>query len=104
MISASWGQSYLIFGQGLAASAFISALPVFTLLAMLGVLRKPAWIAGLTGLTVTFLLAIWGYGMPAGMAVSAASYGAAFGLFPISWIVFWAIVLYRITVETGKFE
>ena len=38
------------------------------------------------------------------MTVSAAAYGAAFGLFPIGWIVFWAIVLYRITVETGNFE
>ena len=33
-----------------------------------------------------------------------ALYGAAFGAFPIFWIVFWAIVLYRITVDTGKFE
>ena len=30
--------------------------------------------------------------------------GAAFGLLPIGWIVFWAVVLYRITLETGKFE
>lgn len=44
------------------------------------------------------------YGMPAGMMLSATAYGAAFGLFPIGWIVFWAIVLYRITVDTGKFE
>jgi lactate permease len=30
--------------------------------------------------------------------------GAAFGLLPIGWIVFWAVVLYRITLETGNFE
>jgi hypothetical protein len=42
--------------------------------------------------------------MPAVMTVSAVAYGAAFGLFPIGWIVFWAIVLYRITVETGNFD
>ena len=42
--------------------------------------------------------------MPFGAALSAAGYGAAFGLFPISWIIFWAIALYRVTVESGKFE
>jgi lactate permease len=100
----AWSQSYLLFGQGLGASALFAALPVFTLLALLGIFRKPAWIAGLSGLGVTLLLAVGGYRMPVGMAISAAGYGAAFGLFPISWIVFWAIVLYRLTVETGKFE
>ncbi len=30
--------------------------------------------------------------------------GAAFGLLPIGWIVYWAVVLYRITLETGNFE
>ena len=44
------------------------------------------------------------YRMPAGLMLSATAYGALFGLFPIGWIVYWAIVLYRITVETGKFE
>ncbi len=42
--------------------------------------------------------------MPAVTAVSAAADGAAFGLFPISWIVFWAIALFRVTEVTGKFE
>src|SRR5690606_19324380 len=41
---------------------------------------------------------------PFGLIVSATSMGAAFGLFPIGWIVFWAIMLYRITLETGNFE
>jgi lactate permease len=104
MFSATWDQTYLLFGQGLGASAILAALPVFTLLGLLGVLRKPAWMAGLAGLAVTVVLATFAYGMPAPIALSAAGYGAAFGLFPISWIVFWAIVLYRVTVETGKFE
>jgi len=100
----TWSQTYLLFGQSLAISALIAALPIFTLLFLLGVMRKAAWIAGLTGLAVTFALAIVGYRMPAITAVSAAVHGAAFGLFPISWIVFWAIALFRVTVETGKFD
>ena len=31
-------------------------------------------------------------------------YGAAYGLFPIAWIVFASIMLYRLAVDTGKFE
>ena len=100
----SWDQTYLLFGQGLVLSAIIAAIPIFTLLLLLGVMRKPAWVAGLAGLGVTFVLAIAGYHMPVLTAVSAAANGAAFGLFPISWIIFWAIALFRVTTETGKFE
>jgi lactate permease len=99
-----WHQTYLLFGQGLGVSTLLAALPIFTLLLLLGVLRKAAWIAGIAGLAVALALAIIGYGMPAKAAVSAAVYGGAFGLFPISWIIFWAIALFRVTVETGKFE
>src|SRR5690348_8803544 len=42
--------------------------------------------------------------MPVPLALSASAYGGAFGAFPIFWIVYWAIVLYRLTVETGKLE
>jgi len=42
--------------------------------------------------------------MPLPLAVSAALYGAAYGILPIGWIVFSAILLYRITVETGKLK
>lgn len=99
-----WPQDYLLFHLGLGWSAAIAALPIFTLLLLLGVLRKPSWMAGLSGLAVTLLLAIGGYHMPVLQAVSAAAHGAAFGLFPISWIIFWAIALFRVTEQTGKFE
>jgi L-lactate transport len=49
-------------------------------------------------------VAVLVYGMPVGPLVAAVGFGAAFGLFPIGWIVFSAILLYRITVETGQFE
>jgi L-lactate transport len=100
----TWSQTYLLFGRGLGFSAFLAATPIFTLLILLGVLRKPAWLAGLCGLAVTFALAVGAYHMPTVTAVSAALHGAAFGLFPICWIVFWAIALFRVTEVTGKFE
>ena len=103
-MSPVWSQSYSLFGRGLAFSSVIAALPIVTLLFLLGVRRKPAWIASLLALVVALVVALFAYKLPPGMTFSAAAYGAGFGLFPISWIVLWAITLYRVTVETGKFE
>jgi L-lactate permease len=99
-----WPQPYLLWGQGLALSALMAAIPILLLFYLLGVRRKPAWQAGLWGLGATVLLATAGYGLSIRHTLSSALYGAAFGIFPITWIIFWAIVLYRISVETGKFE
>jgi L-lactate permease len=99
-----WQQPYSVWGQNLFASAIIAATPIFILLFLLAGKRRPAWQAALAGLASTLVLAIAGYGMSIRHSLSSATFGAAFGLFPISWIVFWAIVLYRITVETGNFE
>jgi lactate permease len=99
-----WQQPYSIAGQNLLVSAAIAALPIFVLLGLLAGLRRPAWQAAVGGLGATLILAMAGYGMSFRHTISSAAYGAAFGLFPITWIVFWAIMLYRLTVETGQFE
>ena len=99
-----WDQVYLLFGHGLGFSALLAAAPIFALVLILGILRKPAWIAGFSGLAVTFILAIGAYHMPPLAAVSAAANGVAFGIFPVTWIIFWAIALFRVTVDTGQFE
>ena len=99
-----WQQSYLPIADSLALSALAAAVPIFVLLLLIGVFRKPAWVAGLAGLGAALVVAIGVYQMPTGLAVSSTLMGAAFGLFPIGWIVYWAIVLYRITLETGNFE
>jgi lactate permease len=98
-----WYQSYTPLRESVFLSALVAAAPVFVLLLMLGVLRKPAWIAGLTGLATSVVVALSIYKMPWAMVGNAALYGAAYGLLPIGWIVFTAILLYRLTVETGSF-
>ena len=103
-MSPSWSQSYTLFGGGLAFSAAVASLPILTLLCLLGILRKPAWFASLCALVVAVMVALFAYRLPPSLTCSSALYGAGFGLFPISWIVFWAITLYRVTVEMGKFE
>jgi lactate permease len=71
---------------------------------MLGVLRKPAWMSALTALFSALVVSLTAYGMPAKLAIISALYGAAYGLFPIAWVVFASIMLYRLAVDTGKFE
>jgi L-lactate transport len=99
-----WQQTYTPIGNSLPLSALFAAIPIFTLLFLLGVLRKPAWMASLAGLGAAVIVAVCVYGMPLGLLASTIAYGAAFGLFPIGWVVFSAILLYRVTLESGKFE
>jgi lactate permease len=99
-----WQQNYMPLGDSLALSTVAAAAPIFVLLLLIGVMRKPAWVAALAGLIAALFVGIGVYGMPTGLAVSSATNGAAFGLLPIGWIVYWAVVLYRITLETGNFE
>lgn len=84
--------------------ALAAALPIVVLLVLLGVLRKPAWAASLAGLATAAAVGLAGYQMPLGKLAASASYGAAFGLFPIGWVVFAAILLYRVILESGKFD
>src|SRR5436190_5044072 len=98
-----WQQNYEPVGGSLGLSALVAAIPVRVLCFMLGVRRKPAWMAALTALGTAFVLALVAYGMPIGPAVMSTLTGAAYGLFPIAWIVFASIMLSRLAVDTGKF-
>ena len=100
----TWQQHYTPLAASVGWSALAAALPIFVLLFLLGVKRQPAWAAALAGLGAAVSVAWAVYRMPPDMLLSAVLYGAAFGLFPIGWITFSAILLYRLTVETGKFE
>src|SRR5262245_36837966 len=91
-------------GGSLGPSAAVACLPLIVPLVLLAAFKRPAWMSALAGAITALLVALFAYQMPASMALSAAGYGAANGLLPISWIIFTAILLYRVTVETGKFE
>ena len=41
--------------------------------------------------------------MPIRLALTAAAYGAGYGVFPICWIILPVIFLYDLTVKTGTF-
>jgi lactate permease len=60
--------------------------------------------AALSGLAASLAVAMLVFGMPPVLAGAAALNGAAYGLFPIGWIVLCAIFVYDVTVESGNFE
>jgi lactate permease len=82
----------------------VAAIPILVLLVMLGVLRKPAWVASLCGLAAAIAVALFAYDVPVPRLAWTVASGAAYGLFPIGWVVFAAILLYRIILESGKFD
>jgi lactate permease len=114
----SWTQVYYPFESELL-STLLAALPIVLLLGLLATGRVSAPLAALVGLAAAFLTAVFAYApediedaarywdrvvewFP--VMSAAAANGAAFGLFPIGWIVLAAIFLYALTVETGHFE
>src|SRR5256884_3746208 len=84
-------------------STALAALPVVVLFCVLVPLHKPAPLAGFLGALTAVLVAWLAYGMALSQAGLAFLYGAGFGLLPVGWTIFNAMLLYNITVETGQF-
>jgi lactate permease len=101
---ATYHQVYDPLGNSLGLSSVVAVLPLAALFVMLGVLRVRAWLASVIGLVVALVIAVTVYSMPAGDALNSGLLGAAFGLFPIMWIVINAIWIYNLTVQTGHFD
>ncbi|NUR09461.1 MAG: L-lactate permease, partial [Nocardioidaceae bacterium] len=91
-------------GDSLALSALCAAIPLLTLFVLLGGLRMKAWLAGVISLAVSLVVAVLLFSMPVGQALLAGTEGAAFGFFPILWIVINAIWVYNLTVDSGHFD
>jgi lactate permease len=98
-------------------SVVVAALPIVLLLGALASGRVNAALAALIGLVIAIAAAIFVFTPQevrdagagdwlawAGTILAAAGNGAAFGLFPIGWIILAAIFLFSLTVETGQFE
>jgi lactate permease len=98
-----WNQIYNPLGNA-ALSTIAAALPVVTLLVLIASGKVKAHIAAIIALIVANIVTIFVFTMPANMSIRASLLGVVVGFFPIGWIVLNVIFLYRITVETGRFE
>jgi lactate permease len=99
----AWHQVYNPLGSAWL-STLVAALPIVLLLGGLAVFRLRAHVAALLGLGASVAAAVLAFGMPAGMAARTAGLGAAYGLFPIGWIILNVIFLYDLTCEKGHFK
>jgi lactate permease len=98
-----WNQIYDPLNNWLFSTLF-AALPTFVLLGAIGLLRVKAHWSAILGLFSALIVALVAFGMPMELAAGAALLGAAYGLFPIGWIIFNIIFLYTLTNEKGYFK
>ena len=89
---------------GVVASACLAAIPLIILFYMLAVRKAKGHVAAAAGLIGALIVAVAVWNMPVSLAISSTLNGAAFGLFPIVWIVITAVWVYNMTVESGEFE
>ncbi len=87
-----------------ALSTLVAAVPIVVLLGTIALLKLRIHFAALLGLAVALGISIFTFSMPAKLAGTTALYGAAYGLFPIGWIVLNVMFLYQLTVRGGRFS
>ena len=97
-----WPQNYAPLDSALL-STLVAAVPVVVLLGLLGLAHWRAHWAALAGLASALAVAVFAFKMPPALALASAGFGAAFGLFPIGWIVLNALFIYELSVQTGQF-
>jgi lactate permease len=85
-------------------STILAALPVLALFWLLVPRRWPAPWAGAGATVVAWVLAVVFCGMSPLLATMSFVNGAAFGLLPVGWTIFNAMLLYNVTVKTGQFD
>ncbi|TAL54324.1 L-lactate permease [Pandoraea sp.] len=90
--------------NALLPSFLVAVIPIAIVLIMLGVLRRPAWQASMAGLIAGLIIAVGVWKMPAGLALNSVAFGVVFALLPVMWIVYGALVLYNVSVKSGRFD
>jgi len=98
-----WSQNYNPLNNVLLSTA-MAAMPIVILLALIALVKIRIHYAALIALGVAWIIAVFGYSMPASQAAATTVFGAMFGLFPIGWIILNLIFLYTLTVEKGLFN
>ena len=107
-------QNYDPFGN-VFLSTVVAAVPIVALLYFIALhphrdrqgnrhLGISAPYAALCGVIAAFLVSCVAFRMPVGAAVSAFVLGSLSGFIGIIWIIVSAMLLYTMTVVTGKFE
>lgn len=91
-------------GGSLALSALVAAVPLILLLVLLGVVRMRSHLAAAWTLLAAGLIAVLVFQLPVLTTVSGALEGAAFGFFPIVWIMINAVWINRLIQDSGHMK
>ncbi|MGE8005622.1 lactate permease LctP family transporter [Lysinibacillus sp. NPDC093216] len=98
-----WYQQYNPLGNEIV-SGIIAFLPILLFLLSLTIFKlKGVYAAALT-LGATIIISVGVFDMPIAKAFGAILLGTGKALWPIGYIVIMAVWLYKISVQTGKFE
>jgi len=97
-------QNYSPVAGSIFLSALVASIPPLLLALMLAVWRFAPWKSAIAGAASAFLLAWLVWGMPLPLTIAAFTHGMAYGLWPICWIVFSAVLFYNLSVESGDFD
>jgi lactate permease len=85
-------------------SALVAAIPILLFLLCLTVFRMKGIYAALLNLVVTFIIATACFQLPMGEAIGSVIQGTIQGIWPIGYIIITAVWLYKLSVESGRFD
>lgn len=97
-------QDFKAVADSLTWSAIVAVIPIIYFFWALAVKKMKGYMAGLTTLLISLILAVFAFKVPAGAAIMSATQGAVYGLLPIGWIIVTSVFLYNMTVKTGQFN
>ncbi|MEZ2775063.1 L-lactate permease [Acinetobacter pseudolwoffii] len=98
-----WQQIYDPMGNIWISSA-IALVPIVFFFLALAIFRMKGSVAATITVFLAFLVSLFLYEMPIGMAFASMVYGFFYGLWPIAWIIIGAVFIYKISVKTGQFD
>ncbi|GEA65340.1 hypothetical protein AL1T_26180 [Acinetobacter lwoffii] len=98
-----WQQIYDPIGNIWISSA-IALVPIIFFFLALAIFRMKGSVAATITVFLAFLVSLFLYKMPIGMALASMVYGFFYGLWPIAWIIIGAVFIYKISVKTGQFD
>ena len=104
LVPDAFQQVYDPVAASVVASALVAAAPLAVIAVMLALLRVAPWLSAIAAALTAFVLAWLVWRMPLGLALAAVTQGMAFGVWPISWVVLWAVFFYNLSVASGDFD
>jgi len=99
-----WHQDYFAVNGSVFLTALCAAIPMFFLFWALAIKRMRGHIATFLTLVLTMLVAMIVFKMPIITTLSATAFGAANGILPLCWLIFFAVFLYNLIIKSGNFE